>query len=269
MIVGICGLGFVGQAIESFMKDALTNKLIKGLVVYDKYKQINNLDTLITADLLYICIPTPYDESSKSYNMNELDSTLDLLAKMQYSGLILIKSTVLPDYCETVNASHKYLKIIHNPEFLSAATARDDFKNQKHIILGYTSCSESSVNSVKTFYETLFPLAKISITMDTSSALVKLACNSFYATKIQFFTELFLLCNKLEIDYEEVKHLMINNQWINPMHTSVPGHDGQLSFGGACLPKDINALNQFMIVKKTHNGVIDATVNEHKHMRSD
>jgi nucleotide sugar dehydrogenase len=268
MIVGICGLGFVGQAIESFMKDALTNTLIQGLVVYDKYKKINNVEALISADLLYICIPTPYEEPIKSYNMNELDSTLALLAKMQYKGLILIKSTVLPDYCETVNTNHKYLKIIHNPEFLSAATARDDFKNQKHIILGYTSQSESNINSVKTFYETLFPLSKISITMATASALAKLACNSFYAIKIQFFTELFLLSKQLDIDYDEVKQLMLNNQWIHPMHTMVPGHDGQLSFGGACLPKDISALNQFMIRKKTHNGVIEAAINERNYMRT-
>ena len=35
---------------------------------------------------------------------------------------------------------------------------------------------------------------------------------------------------------------MLSNGWINPMHTQVPGQDGQLSFGGKCFPKDIKAL---------------------------
>ena len=43
---------------------------------------------------------------------------------------------------------------------------------------------------------------------------------------------------------------MLKNGWINPMHTTVPGPDGQLSYGGFCFPKDTNALLQFM---KTEN----------------
>jgi GDP-mannose 6-dehydrogenase len=115
----------------------------------------------------------------------------------------------------------------------------------------------------------LFPLALISITTSKAAGITKLACNSFYAAKVQFFTEIFLLCNKVDVDFNEVKKLMLNNQWINAMHTSVPGSDGQISFGGACLPKDINALNQYMIEKKTHNHLLDAVICERNQMRSD
>ncbi len=41
--------------------------------------------------------------------------------------------------------------------------------------------------------------------------------------------------------YVEVD-LMLKNNWINPMHTKVPGNDGQLSYGGKCFPKDTKAL---------------------------
>ena len=60
---------------------------------------------------------------------------------------------------------------------------------------------------------------------------------------------------------------MLNNKWINSNHTSVPGSDGQVSFGGACLPKDINALNQFMIVNNTPNKVVNAVIMERNVMR--
>ena len=38
-----------------------------------------------------------------------------------------------------------------------------------------------------------------------------------------------LLCEKLNISYDSVKNTMLKNNWINPMHTQVPGTDGKLS----------------------------------------
>ena len=40
--------------------------------------------------------------------------------------------------------------------------------------------------------------------------------------------------------------MMIGNGNINPDHTSVPGPDGNISYGGYCFPKDTNALNEYM-----------------------
>ena len=40
--------------------------------------------------------------------------------------------------------------------------------------------------------------------------------------------------------------MMLKNEWINPMHTNVPGSDGSLGYGGACFPKDTNALYRYM-----------------------
>jgi UDP-glucose 6-dehydrogenase len=75
---------------------------------------------------------------------------------------------------------------------------------------------------------------------------MKIFCNCFYATKIQFFTEIYLLCEKTGCDYNVVKNMMLGNGWINPMHTNVPGNDGNISYGGYCFPKDTNALNEYM-----------------------
>jgi UDP-glucose 6-dehydrogenase len=269
MIVGICGLGFVGEAIYSFMNKTLCTSydVISDIVVYDKYKQINTLDVLLYADLIYLCIPTPYDEISRAYNMDEIDNTLYLLKELNYQGIILLKSTILPNYCSTINNLYPQLKLVHNPEFLSAKTAAEDFLKQQHIIIGYTRQSQTHVTTVTDFYRALFPHALISINTAEESALMKLACNSFYATKVQFFTELYLLCEKTQVDYNTVKGLMLNNNWINSMHTTIPGPDGEISFGGACLPKDISALNQYMAFNGVPNGVMNATIVERNLMR--
>jgi len=98
-------------------------------------------------------------------------------------------------------------------------------------------------------------------------ALMKLACNTFYAIKVQYFTELYLLCEKLKMDYAKVVQLMLGNKWINPMHTVIPGPDGQISYGGACLPKDSKALETFMRAYSVPCEVITATINEQGLMR--
>ena len=67
----------------------------------------------------------------------------------------------------------------------------------------------------------------------------------------------------------QLEELMLKNGWINPMHTEVPGPDGQLSYGGYCFPKDTNALLQHMIKEDTPNKVLEATINERNEMRKD
>ena len=93
--------------------------------------------------------------------------------------------------------------------------------------------------------------------------------NSFYAVKVQFFNEMYALCKTIGCDYETTKNLMLKNGWINPMHTIVPGTDGEISYGGYCFPKDTNALLQFMKSQKSPREVLEATVSERNKMRSD
>ena len=262
--IGICGVGFVGNAVMKCLSKVKDKFYI---VVYDKYKSLNTFDLLLKSDMCFICLPTNYNTLTKSYDMSEIDLTLKQFSEQHYRGILLIKSTVLPKYCQKMNDTYSNLRLIHNPEFLSARTALEDFAQQTHIILGSTQQSEQSLPTVISFYKELFPLAQVSVCMSEEAALTKLACNSFYATKVQFFSELYMLCNTLGTSYEEVKEMMLKNGWINPQHTSVPGHDGQLSFGGACLPKDISALNALMESLNIPHKVIDAVIQERNEMR--
>lgn len=263
MKIGICGVGFVGSAISQ----SLVNNNECSIIAYDKYKNLNTFEMLLDSDICFICLPTRYDAEKKTYDVNELDKTLLLFSEHGYNGIILMKSTVLPTYCSDRNDRYPNLRIIHNPEFLSARTALEDFSTQKHIILGYTKQSYDSINKIITFYNHVFPQTLLSICQSEEAELTKLACNGFYAMKVQYFTELFLLCDKLSLSFDLIKEMMLKNGWIHPQHTSVPGHDGQLSFGGACLPKDISAFNEYMKALTVPCKVIEAVVNERNEMR--
>ena len=255
-MVGILGMGFVGSAIHAFFPNAKT---------YDKYKGNQPFETILATDILYLCLPTLFIDSS--YDMTEVDDTLEKLSEARYTGVILVKSTVLPLYCSTANAKYPDLKIVHNPEFLTARTAAHDFAQQSHVVLGYTGESCAAVPIIETFYRMFFPKANISVVNAEVSALMKLTCNSFYAVKVQFFTEIYLLCEHMGISYEQLKELILKNKWVNPNHTTVPGPDGKISFGGACLPKDIKALNAFLEELQIPNKILEASIQERNTMR--
>ena len=265
MIVSIIGVGFVGSAIrESFEK-----KLID-VIAYDKFKRIGNFESCLKSDLMFLCLPTLFDNEKKEYDKSSINEICEKLNDNNFNGIVIIKSTVEPNTIKQLSLKYKDLKFIHNPEFLSARTAFRDFHNQKHIVLGKTdNVTDEEMDSLKDFYSLHYPNAKISLCSSTESESMKIYCNSFYAVKIQFFNELYQTCNKNDCNFDTVRDLMLENNWINPMHTMVPGTDGKMSYGGGCFPKDTNALLHNMKKLDVPHKVLQACVEEHDQMRDE
>ncbi len=262
--IGIIGLGFVGGA----MYKSFTEKGVH-LYGYDKFKDSDSLEKCLESDILFLCLPTQFNESNNSYDKSCIYEICDLISN-KYKGIVIIKSTVEPLTTENLQNKYPSLKFIHNPEFLTARTAFEDFHNQKHIVLGKSNLiSDIDIEVVKTFYKSNYPEADISVCSCTESESMKIYLNCFYSVKVQFFNELYLLSNKMNCDYNVIKNLMLKNNWINPMHTNVPGPDGLLSYGGYCFPKDTNALLNHMKRLDSPHMVLQATVNERNSMRDD
>ena len=81
-----------------------------------------------------------------------------------YIGLVVIKSTIEPETTEKLSKRFNKLSIYHNPEFLTARTAFEDFHNQSHIVLGKgPNCSQEDTDLLYGFYNKYYPLAKISL----------------------------------------------------------------------------------------------------------
>lgn len=264
--IAVIGLGFVGGAIVESLS-------MKGLKVkgYDKFKDggIGTFEDVIDSNIIFLCLPTPYVSSIGEYDKSIIYSVCQQLVDVNYNGMVIIKSTVEVGTLEYLLKEYN-LKFIHNPEFLTARTALYDFHNQQHIVLGVSDrVLEKELEILTAFYGTYYGTAPISICTIHESEAMKLFCNSFYACKVQIFNELYLLCESMDISYNNVKELMLKNGWINKMHTQVPGTDGQLSFSGACLPKDLNALNELMKRQGTPNMVVNASITERNTMRDD
>lgn len=256
--IGIIGYGFVGQAIAHSFKECF---------IYDKFKsEFDDPTAVLSADIVFVCVPTLNNpEDNMKYDLAPLHDVSGLLQKGGFKGTVVIKSTILPG--TTLELAQKYgLDFLHNPEFLSAKTACQDFLEQKHIVIGHTGNLDSA-NGLKSFYQSRFPEAKISLCSSVESETMKLCCNTFYASKVQLFTEFKLMCDANGANFNHVRDMMLQNGWINPMHTQVPGSDGQLSYGGACFPKDSIALNAYLDQLNSPHDVISAMINERAVMR--
>jgi UDPglucose 6-dehydrogenase len=258
MIIGIIGMGCVGRAMHKSFKLKEIN-----VICYDINNAYDKLEDILLTEIVFLCLPTEFN--GIEYNKSAIYNTCDYLHN-KYNGCVVIKSTVEPTTTKTLQEKYPNLILYHNPEFLSASTAFEDFHNQHHIVIGKNNNNNNN-NNLEDFYNIYYPDATISICTSTESESMKMFLNSFYAVKIQFFNELFLLCYKTDTNYNNVLELMLKNNWINPMHTKVPGNDGELSYGGMCFPKDTNALLYFMKKMNSPHLVLEATICERNTMR--
>lgn len=259
--IGLIGVGFVGSAIKRSFEE-------KGIEVkaYDKYKDLDSFDEVAKSDIIFMNLPTPMIEGG-SYDKNPLFENLNMLEESDFSGVAVVKSTVEPGTVDNMNRKYSFY-IIHNPEFLTERTAYEDFHNQKHIVLGIDNlCNETM--SVFEFFSENYPDAEISITKSSHSESMKIFCNNFYAMKIMIFNEFYSICENMNMSYDDIVSLMLKNDWINPMHTKVPGPDGKLAYGGNCFIKDTKALLEFSKRKDCLNGMLDACVKQRDIMRND
>ncbi len=269
--VSIIGLGFVGNAIYQSLK---MKNMIEGVSLFgfDKYKNggIGSFEDCLNTEIAFLALPTQYDYALGEYDKSAIYAVCDLLEKNNYNGVVVIKSTVEPETTNKLSDKYSKLHFVHNPEFLTARTAIEDFHNQTHIVLGKgKNCSNENLMKLKDFYAELYPSAEISLCTSLESESMKIFCNTFYSVKVQYFTELYLLCEKNGSNYNKIKEMMLKNGWINSMHTTVPGPDGQVSYGGLCFPKDTNALLKYMEKIDTPHKVLESTIDERNEMRED
>jgi len=259
MKIGIIGQGYVGTAIKVGFEPYYE------LETYDKYdesKTTCDLKQLVWGcEVIFVCVPTPMNEDGSCHTdivesvIKEIDTYANGLQ------IVVIKSTVPPGTTDYLNKKYDGVNVIFNPEFLTEANFVEDFKNQDRIILGGV---RRGTNKLRQIYSKVFPTAHIIKTGSKTAEMVKYMTNTYLATKVSFSNEIYQICQKIDIDYDKVVEYATLDERLGKTHLSVPGPDGDLGFGGHCLPKDLNALIAFAqnldlepIVLETVNWVND------------
>ena len=150
--------------------------------------------------------------------------------------------TVQNKTTNTLIKKYKKLKIIFSPEFLTERTSKLDMLTQSRIILGG---EKNLTKEVKKLYYSRFKNKNVIEMNSITAELVKYMNNSFFATKVSIMNEFKLVSDKIGANWEDALHGFSSDGRIGDSHLNVPGHDGNLGYGGKCFPKDICALIDF------------------------
>ncbi len=248
MRISIIGYGFVGKALSNALKGDFQLQKI------DPKIGTSTLDIKdFKPNIIFICVPTPMNKDG-SQDISILMDIINEIKSFDFQSLIVLKSTILPLHIESIQK--KLTNFVYNPEFLREKHADEDFINSDMIIFG----GEKEANEeLSNFYKNYLKCKNKdhTFTDPVSASFIKYVINSFLATKVIFFNEFHKLfkSSSAKEDWETFIKVISKDHRIGSSHMNVPGHDGRKGFGGACLPKDANA-----IVKYSESHGIDLAV---------
>ena len=99
--------------------------------------------------------------------------------------------------------------------------------------------------------------------------LSKYTINSYLASKVMFFNEVHNLFKKSGTDenWENFIDAVSSDSRIGRSHMKVPGPDGRYGFGGACFPKDTQALYNYSLDEESPLKILKKVIDLNNHIR--
>ena len=255
--ISIIGSGWVGSIIGKGLIE-LGNEVIFYDVVDKELPEFTKDINYAVRDssISFVCVPTPTmkGEIDLSYVKDAAENIGKVLSEKSDYHVVVVKSTVVPKTTEEVVIPilEKYsgkkagedFGVCMNPEFLteiSGSWSKDkstkkDFFSEDRIVIG--EYDKRSGDVLERIYK---PLNSTIFRTDLKTAeMIKYVSNCMLAAKISYWNEIFLICEKLGIDSQEIANIVAMDPRIG-RYGSVHGK----AFGGKCLPKDLKALISF------------------------
>lgn len=191
------------------------------------------------ADVHFICVGTPQQAGSHAADMTQVFGSVAALTPHLKSGdLVVGKSTVPVGTADTIAANLaavEGVEVAWNPEFLREGFAVEDTLHPDRLVVGVRS--ERSEMILREVYAPLLAEGIPFLVTDFPTAeLVKVAANSFLATKISFINAMAEVCEAAGADVTKLAEAIGYDPRIGSRFLAAG-----LGFGGGCLPKDIRA----------------------------
>lgn len=203
-----------------------------------------SVDDVAGAQVHFICVGTPQRAGEMAADLSYVDASLEaLLPHLAPGDLVVGKSTVPVGTAERLAARvHEVqpeAELVWNPEFLREGLAVQDTLHPDRIVYGVADgeAGERAVALLDVVYASAIAEGSPRLVGDLATAqLVKVAANSFLATKISFINAMAELCEASGADVTFLADAIgldarIGRRFLN----------AGLGFGGGCLPKDIRA----------------------------
>ena len=229
MEIGIIGLGIIGSACK-FGFEKLGHKVLGHDIILN-----TKINDLLGCEVIYICVPTPSNEDG-SCNTSIVEEVVLELNKLNYKGVVAIKSTVKPTTTLKLQNTTT-LEICFVPEFLRERSALVDFI-ENHDLLAIGTKNKEVFNLIKEFHGH-YP-QNISQLDPTEAEILKYYSNVLNALKVTFANEMYEICEKLNVNYTKIKNAFVKRGTTKDVYLDVS--DNFRGYAGMCLPKDTKAL---------------------------
>jgi UDPglucose 6-dehydrogenase len=194
-------------------------------------------------DVHFICVGTPQQRDSEAADLRYVESAVTELASHLHGDAVLVgKSTVpvgtadhLTELARAAAPDDAHVELAWNPEFLREGFAVEDTLHPDRLVFGVSS--EQAESALRRVFQPLLDDGVPLLVTDIPTAeLVKVAANSFLATKISYINAMAEVCEAAGADVTTLSTALGLDDRIGPRFLK-PG----LGFGGGCLPKDIRA----------------------------
>jgi UDPglucose 6-dehydrogenase len=194
-------------------------------------------------DIHFVCVGTPQLPDSDGADLRYVEGVVrDLAPHIRRRSLVVGKSTVpvgtaarLTTLLQDNAPAGRAVELAWNPEFLREGHAVQDTLEPDRLVFGVASTWAQ--HQLEIVYEPLLTAGVPAVVMDLPTAeLVKVAANSFLATKISYINAMAEVCEATGADVQMLAKALAFDDRIGGRFLQ-PG----LGFGGGCLPKDIRA----------------------------
>ena len=221
----------------------------------------NLKDSVSKSDIIFICVGTPTKKNGSAADLSQVYNVAkEISTAINKFKIIITKSTVpvtTGDEIEKIiskKVSKKLFSVVSNPEFLREGEAIRDFSYPDRVVIG--TRDKRSNKMLKNLYSPLISKgAKYINTSRRAAELIKYASNAFLATKITFINELSNLCEKIDVNIEDISIGMGLDKRIGSRFLRAGP-----AYGGSCFPKDTKAIVSTSNKFKTNLSVIKSVI---------
>jgi UDPglucose 6-dehydrogenase len=192
------------------------------------------------AEVHFVCVGTPQSKDGLAADLTYVKSAVAAISPFLKEGSLVVgKSTVPVGTAQALRAelakSAPQADLAWNPEFLREGYAVEDTLTPNRLVVGVANDRAEEI--LKEVYEPVIALGTPWIRADLpTSELVKVAANSFLATKISFINAMAEVCEAAGGDVTVLAKAIGYDPRIGSRFLQAG-----IGFGGGCLPKDIRA----------------------------
>lgn len=220
---------------EPNLEDLLQKEIASGRLTFT-----TDFNAIADVDVHFICVGTPQKADSLAADLKYVDAALDAVAAICKPGALVVGKSTVP-VGTAARLRERLLEInpgadlAWNPEFLREGFAVEDTLRPNRLVVGVNS--DAAEAKLKEIYASNLAENTPWVRADLpTSELVKVAANSFLATKISFINAMAEVCEAAGGDVTVLAKAIgydprIGNRFLQ----------AGIGFGGGCLPKDIRA----------------------------